>query len=60
MSLTGRMTTSSDQSMRGHYLLGAMSDCGRSVRPATTATTSGDNDRRDSQDETDNDAHEKN
>ena len=37
-----QMTTSSDQSMRGHYLLGAMSDCGRSVRPATTATTGGE------------------
>jgi hypothetical protein len=46
--------------MRGHYLLGAMSYCGRSVRPATTATTGGDDDPRHSQDETDNDAHEKN
>jgi hypothetical protein len=46
--------------MRGHYLLGAISDCGQSVRPATTATTGGDDDPRDSQDETDNDAHEKN
>ena len=46
--------------MRGHYLLGAMSDCGQSVRPATTATTGGDDDPRDSQYETDNDAHEKN
>src|SRR4029077_12004873 len=59
MSLTGRMTTSSVQSMRGHYRLGGRPTAGRSVRPAATATTGGDDDRRDSQDDTDNDAHQK-
>jgi hypothetical protein len=33
---------------------------GRSVRPAAPTTTGADHDRRDSQDEADNDAHEKN
>ncbi|HVD88907.1 MAG TPA: hypothetical protein VNB91_08435, partial [Jatrophihabitantaceae bacterium] len=56
----GRTTTSSVQSMGGHYLPGTMAAGSRSVRPAATATAGAEYDARDGEDEPDNDAHQDN